>query len=77
MIYFNSFDNNNNNWMLDDKREIELYEFIENSYGSLEELARIFDLGIEMLFYLEEDTFDKRDIQSVVSALRGIINVFR
>ncbi len=52
-------------------------ELIDDSYGSPEELAGFLDLGIEMLFYLEEDTFDKRDIRSVVSAMRGIIGTLR
>jgi hypothetical protein len=30
------------------------------------------DLGVVMLFYLEEDTFSRREIQSVVEALKGI-----
>ena len=50
---------------------------VVDRYGSLQELAKILDLGIEMLFYLEEDTFDKREVQSVVSALRGIIKALR
>ncbi|MCL6274505.1 hypothetical protein M3P19_10815 [Muricauda sp. 2012CJ35-5] len=45
----------------------------DDAYGSPEELAKILDLGVEMLFYLEEDSFDRKEIQSVVSALRGVI----
>lgn len=51
--------------------------FIEDRYGSKEGLAKILDLGIEMLFYLEEDTFEKREVQQVVSALRGISHMLR
>lgn len=54
-----------------------LFQLIDDTYGSPEELAEYLDLGIEMLFYLEEDTFEKRDVQAVVSALRGIIGVLR
>ena len=54
-----------------------LFQLIDDTCGSPEELAEYLDLGIEMLFYLEEDTFEKRDVQSVVSALRGIIGVLR
>ena len=54
-----------------------LNDLIVDSYGSPKELAKVLDLGIEMLFYLEEDTFDRRDVQSVVSALRTIIDVLR
>ena len=63
--------------MLRKKQTEELSKMIEESYGSPSELAKRLDLGIEMLFYLEEDTFDKRDIQSVVSAIRGIIYSLR
>ena len=59
------------------KQEELLFQLIDVTYGSPEELAEHLDLGIEMLFYLEEDTFEKRDVQSVVSALRGIIGVLR
>ncbi|MEM9078382.1 MAG: hypothetical protein AAGC43_15165 [Bacteroidota bacterium] len=46
--------------------------WIEDTYGSPEELAQVLDFGIEMLFYLEENTFEKREVQDVVSAMRGI-----
>ena len=59
------------------KQEELLFQLIDDTYGSPEELAEYLDLGIEMFFYLEEDTFEKRDVQSVVSALRGIIGVLR
>ena len=59
------------------KQEELLFQLIDDTYGSPEELAEYLDLGIEMLFYLEEDTFEKRDVQAVVSALRGIICVLR
>lgn len=54
-----------------------LSELIKDSYGSSEKLAEHLDLGIEMLFYLEEDTFERREVQSVVSALRTIIRTLR
>ncbi|MEO1485941.1 MAG: hypothetical protein AAFU57_09345 [Bacteroidota bacterium] len=50
---------------------------IEDAYGSTEDLAKILDLGIEMLFYLEENTFARREVQEVVSALRIMISVLR
>ncbi len=37
-----------------------LSELINDSYGSPEKLAKFLDLGIEMLFYLEEDTFREK-----------------
>lgn len=59
------------------KLEEDFSILIEDVYGSKEGLAKILDLGIEMLFYLEEDTFEKREVQQVVSALRGIAQVLR
>ena len=52
--------------------EENLKKWIEDTYGSPEKLAQVLDFGIEMLFYLEEDTFEKREVQDVVSAIRGI-----
>ena len=53
-----------------------LNEIIE-AYGSLEELAEVLDLGIEMLFYLEEDTFERKDVQHVASAIRFVRDILR
>ena len=63
--------------MLQEKQREHFSDLTKDSYGSSEKLARILDLGIEMLFYLEEDTFEKRDVQSVVSAIRTIIRILR
>ncbi|MER3374061.1 MAG: hypothetical protein RIM83_05430 [Allomuricauda sp.] len=52
--------------------KIDLTEMIDDSYDSPEELAKILDLGVVMLFYLEENTFSRREVQSVVEALKGI-----
>jgi hypothetical protein len=60
-----------------DKLGKDLMELIEDSYGSPSKLAQHLDMGVEMLFYLEEDTFDRGDVQSVVSALREIIGALR
>ncbi len=54
------------------QKEDWIKEFIKEGYDSPEELAKILDLGVVMLFYLEEDTFSRREVQSVVEALRGI-----
>lgn len=54
-----------------------LSEFISDSYGTPEELAKCLDLGIEMFFYLEKDSFEQKDIQNVVFAIRGIIGILR
>ncbi|WP_081894480.1 hypothetical protein [Muricauda sp. MAR_2010_75] len=48
-------------------------EWVEDTYGSPEELAKILDYGIEMLFYLEEGSFEQKEVQNVVAALRGIV----
>lgn len=50
-----------------------LINWIEDTYGSPEELAKILDYGIEMLFYLEEGSFEQKEVQEVVAALRGIV----
>ncbi|MEO1485422.1 MAG: hypothetical protein AAFU57_06735 [Bacteroidota bacterium] len=50
---------------------------IRDAYGSNKNLARILDQGIEMLFYLEEDAFDRKQIQNVAAALRDIAVVLR
>ncbi|MBO0321762.1 hypothetical protein J0X14_05600 [Muricauda sp. CAU 1633] len=47
--------------------------WIEDSYGSPEKLAQILELGIFMTFFLEEDTFSRREVQDVVEAIRGIV----
>jgi len=54
------------------KREKKLSEIIKDGYGTPAQLADILDLGVVMLFYLEEDTFSRREVQSVVEALKGI-----
>nr|WP_293302140.1 hypothetical protein [Allomuricauda sp.] len=48
-------------------------EWIEDSYGSPEKLAQILELGIFMLFFLEEDTFSRREMQDVAEAIKGIV----
>ena len=63
--------------MISGKQNKLLNDLIVDSYGSSEKLAEILDLGVEMLFYLEEDTFDRKDVQSVVSALRAVIGIMR
>ncbi len=55
-----------------EKAEI-LVNWIEDTYGTPEELAKILDYGIEMLFYLEEGSFEQKEVQNVVAALRGIV----
>ncbi|MEC7262920.1 MAG: hypothetical protein VXW38_04205 [Bacteroidota bacterium] len=54
-----------------------LLNWIEDTYGTPEELAKVLDYGIEMLFYLEENTFDRKEVQQVVAALRGLVTGLR
>lgn len=62
---------------LNKEQKKDFTSIIVDKYGPPVKLAKTLDLGIEMLFYFEEDTFDRRDVQSVVSAIRGIIGVLR
>ncbi|MGB5820527.1 MAG: hypothetical protein WBG90_13670 [Saonia sp.] len=55
----------------------DLSELIKEAYGSSEQLAEVLVLGMEMLFYLEEDTFEIRDVQHVASAMRFIRDVLK
>jgi hypothetical protein len=52
-------------------------EWIVDGYGSPEKLAQILEFGIFMLFFLEEDTFSRREVQDVVEAIRGIVVTLR
>ncbi|MCR9264439.1 MAG: hypothetical protein NXH86_09785 [Flavobacteriaceae bacterium] len=56
---------------------IQLSDFIEDAYGTPEALAQQLDLAVEMLFYVEEDTFSRRELQEVASALKGVVRVLR
>ena len=55
----------------------ELSQIIENRYGTPETLANWLDLAVEMLFYVEEDTFSREELQEVATALRGVVRVLR
>ena len=63
--------------MFERKQKSCLLKRIEESHGSPEKLAKYLDRGIEMLFYLEEDTFERREVQNVVSAIRLISDFLR
>lgn len=56
---------------------IQLSDFIEDAYGSPEALAQQLDLAVEMLFYVEEDTFSRRELQEVATALRKVVSILR
>ncbi|MBW8244647.1 hypothetical protein K1F50_17700 [Muricauda oceani] len=55
----------------------ELSQIIENRYGTPETLANWLDLAVEMLFYVEEDTFSRDELQEVATAIRGVVRVLR
>lgn len=54
-----------------------LEELIQNTYGNPETLAEQLNLALEMLFYLEDNTFEKQKLQNVVAALRDFVKVLR
>lgn len=62
--------------MLKEEQIESLSELIEDGYGK-NRLADFLDAGIEMLFYVDEETFDKRDVQNVASAMRAISKALR
>lgn len=58
--------------MLEETQIEKLTEWIQDTYGSPAQLCEHLNMAVEMLFYLEEDAFDRKDIQNVVVALRGL-----
>ncbi len=63
--------------MLDFKDTHNPLDCIKDTYGSTDELASYLDKAIEMLFYLEEDAFERKEIQNVVAALREVVVILR
>ena len=60
------------------KQQLERLNYLlQDTYGSPEALAQQLDLTIEMLFYLEDNAFTKREVQNVVAALRDVVGVLR
>ncbi|MEE1962284.1 hypothetical protein V1387_06285 [Allomuricauda taeanensis] len=57
------------------KSERIFLDLFEDAYGSPTELADVLDLGLEMLFYVEEGAFTQREIQNAATALRKISRV--
>ena len=57
--------------MLPREQKQPFYLLLEERYG-LEGVVETLGLALEMLFYLEEDTFSRREVQSVVCVLRDI-----
>ncbi|WP_424989261.1 hypothetical protein [Flagellimonas sp.] len=63
--------------MMNNNQLDELSQIIENRYGTPETLANWLDLAVEMLFYVEEDTFSREELQEVATALRAVVRVLR
>lgn len=63
--------------MLNKNQLDELSQIIEDQYGTPETLANWLDLAVEMLFYVEEDTFSRVELQEVATALMGLARVLR
>ncbi|MEZ4809618.1 MAG: hypothetical protein R2819_04600 [Allomuricauda sp.] len=61
--------------MLNETQIAQLQDWITDTYGSPETLAHYMDLAMEMLFYVEENTFTRVELQDVVAALRGMRRV--
>jgi len=59
------------------EQKIELSRLISDTYGTPETLANWLDLGVEMLFYVEEDTFSRDELQEVATTIRGVVRVLR
>ncbi|HAI44708.1 MAG TPA: hypothetical protein DEF18_11100 [Muricauda sp.] len=57
--------------------ERKFLDLFEDAYASPLDLAKELELGIDMLFYLEEGVFLRREIQNVAAALRGISTVLK
>ncbi|GLU45528.1 hypothetical protein [Allomuricauda sp. NBRC 101325] len=63
--------------MLNKNQMDELSKIIEDQYGTPETLAKWLDLAVEMLFYVEEDTFSRVEFQEVVTALKKVVLILR
>lgn len=57
------------------KRFDDLNEIIQEAYGSKEQLAEVLNRGIDMLHYLEPNTYERHDVQNVASAMRIVCEV--
>lgn len=63
--------------MVSFEQKLELLRLISDTYGTPEALAEHLDLAVEMLFYVEEDTFSRDELQEVATAIRGVSRVLR
>ena len=58
--------------MLTESQITELNAWIKDTFGKTEVLAEYLDLAVEMLFYVEQGTFEQQELQDVVTVLRGV-----
>ena len=63
--------------MLTECQITELNAWITDTFGTTEVLVEYLDLAVEMLFYVEQGTFEQQELQDVVTVLRGIKRVLR
>ncbi|WP_431162301.1 hypothetical protein [Flagellimonas beolgyonensis] len=54
----------------------ELQEWIKDCCGTPEVLGHYLDLAVEMLFYVEQGTFEQQELQDVVTVLRDLKQLF-
>lgn len=50
---------------------------IEEGFGTPEEMAKQLDKVIEMIFYVDEESFDKKDMQNAMSVIKSINDSLR
>ena len=58
--------------MLTETQITELNTWIKDCCGTPEVLGHYLDLAVEMLFYVEQGTFEQQELQDVVTMLRGL-----
>ena len=63
--------------MLTKSQITELNAWITDTFGTTEVLVEYLDLAMEMLFYVEQGTFEQRELQDVVTVLRGLKQVLK
>lgn len=61
--------------MFSSEQQEELLQLVSDTYGTPETLANWLDLAVEMLFYVEEDTFSRVELQEVATAIRKVVRV--
>lgn len=58
--------------MLTESQIKELNAWITDTFGTPAVLAEYLDLAVEMLFYVEQGSFEQQELQDVVTVLKGI-----